>query len=87
MTQDFKTQLQELIENAAYNHAKKEAIGAVNKNFIFQDFKQGCEFLMPMIEKLIEQRDTASEDIHHEFGGFYDSSSDDENLLNLLRGE
>lgn len=53
MTESFKQQLQELINQAAKEYQADEnrpKLGPANS------FKQGCEFLIPMIESLVEMR-------------------------------
>lgn len=89
MTQDFKTKLQELVDNAAAKYAQvdwADGIKATNAAH-FSDFKQGAEFLMPMIERLIEQRNNAVGDQEHisRQQKLYECDSMDNELLNLLK--
>ena len=95
---DFKTQLEALINESAtdylndpYNHQLDEKI----------HFKQGCEFLIPVLMKAIEQRDFAyseykrileQNEIKTSDGfrvSFNDNviTEDSEDLLRILRGE
>ncbi len=75
---DFQKQLQELIAEAAtdymndpYNHQLDEKI----------HFKQGCEFLMPVLMKAVEQRD----ELMHECSDT--KNKNNKELLNILKGQ
>lgn len=48
MKSEFKTELKKLIDEAADKHTN---------GFDTTDFKAGCDFLMPLIEELMKQRD------------------------------
>lgn len=79
MTESFKQQLQELIDQAA-DDIDQDA-------YPHESFKQGCEFLMPVIESLTEIRNN-----YVNFRGLYERAPEliiqnDKDLLNILKGE
>lgn len=82
---EFKTELQKLIDEAAWNiceydHDKDKA-----------SFKAGCEFLMPLIEELMKDRNNYINlcETHFNTDSMinYEIELCDKDLLNLLRGE
>ena len=97
MSQDFKSQLEALIKKHCDDYDWKEGIKTTNG----KHFKQGCELLIPILMKAIEQRDfTYSEykrileqnEIKTSDGfrvSFNDNviTEDSEDLLRILRGE
>ena len=91
MTQDFKTKLQELIDEAANERASNCNIGRAVKEWAHDvdNFQRGAAFLMPMIERLVGCREDCMGMAYSE-GAITDNHlkyySDNE-LLNLLKGE
>ena len=101
---DFKKQLEALISKAAQHNYPVEPYttyaNMVNKIAQF-NFEQGCEFLIPVLMKAIEQRDFAyseykrileQNEIKTSDGfrvSFNDNviAEDSEDLLRILRGE
>lgn len=84
MTPEFKTDLQKLIDKAASKHIKESWANVIDGK---SGFKAGCDFLMPLIEELIRQRDMHIPDT---FGDGWDmivSDNHNKQLLNLLRSE
>jgi hypothetical protein len=62
MTESFKQQLKELIDKAAEKYVFETNGHKWSNNNDecgdnFGSFKQGCEFLMPVLMKAVEQRD------------------------------
>lgn len=96
MTESFKQQLQELIDQAAnvYDSKFMEQGNFQTSFHCPTSFKQGCEFLMPVLIKVVEQRDDA---IWNKFRSkeeyakvfFANDLADimDQELLQLLKGE
>lgn len=90
MTSDFKQQLQELIDQAAKTYAKDTSLN--ENSYIKNHFKQGCEFLIPVLMKAIEQRDQ-SEKVFGRSCYANDAEVDEglqelnKELLNILKGE
>lgn len=92
MTEPFKQQLQELIDQAAEKYVFETNGHKWSNNNDecgdnFGSFKQGCEFLMPVIESLIEIRNN-----YVNFRGLYERAPEliiqnDKDLLNILKGE
>lgn len=87
MTQDFKTKLQELIDNAADKFNDRNEV-----DFDYScpySFKQGAAFLMPMIVMLVEQRNQyMSASRYPQMDGHSQRKINSDNeLLNLLKGE
>lgn len=85
MTESFKQQLQELVDLAAEN-IDQDA-------YPHESFKQGCEFLMPVLMKALEQRDFTykcwgNDDIESWRGTPEEfKNEDNKELLQLLRGD
>lgn len=80
MSQDFKSQLEAFVNEAAKRHSKD--ISFNEYSYIGNHFKQGCEFLIPVLMRAIEQRD--------HFIALYDDFAKQERnkeLLNILKGE
>ena len=89
MTESFKQQLQELVDLAAEKFDERN--NQETDYYCPYSFKQGCEFLMPVLMKAVEQRDQ-SEKV---FGGSCcanDAEVDEglqelnKELLNILKG-
>jgi len=88
MPESFKQQLQELINRAAkktvkeFNNIDEDEVSEFGTDIYM--FKQGCEFLMPVLMKAVEQRD-----LNHEcsVGGSYIKNKNNKDLLNILKGE
>lgn len=59
MTESFKQQLQELIDQAAEKYATGNHLSSFPDSYDLKAFKQGCEFLMPVLMKAVEHRDDA----------------------------
>lgn len=55
MTESFKQQLQELIDQAAEKFDERN--NQETDYYCPYSFKQGCELLMPVLMKAVEQRD------------------------------
>lgn len=88
---DFQKQLQEIIDQAAkktvkeFNNIDEDEVSEFGTDIYM--FKQGCEFLMPVIESLIEIRNN-----YVNFRGLYERAPEliiknDKDLLNILKGE
>lgn len=79
---DFKSQLEALIIEAAEKYSEKGLIGDWSMQ---GNFKQGCDFLIPVLMKAIEQR----HDAYFETDSTYTQleSSFNKELLNILKGE
>lgn len=85
---DFKQQLQELINEAAEKIVMKfHGVDKDHVNEFSSDIytvKQGCEFLMPVLMKAVEQRDLGYE---ASVGGSHVRIKNNKELLNILKGE
>ena len=83
MTESFKQQLQELIDQAAEKFDERN--NQETDYYCPYSFKQGCEFLMPVLMKAIEQR----HDAYFENDKTYSQleSSFNKELLYILKGE
>ena len=88
MTESFKKQLQELIDRAAEKYVFETNGHKWSNNNDecgdnFGSFKQGCEFLMPVLMKAVEQRDFSRR------SAFWDEHKQQDNseLLNILKGQ
>lgn len=77
MTESFKQQLQELIDQAAEKYSEKGLIGDWSMQ---GNFKQGCELLIPVLMKAIEQRNRG-----RLYPRAYEENKNEE-LLQLLKG-
>lgn len=80
---DFKTQLEALVNEAAKEYQadnNRQKFGPANS------FKQGCDFLMPVLMKAIEQRNSYADECNNEHSDSYESDLDDKELLNILKG-
>lgn len=62
MTESFKQQLQELVDRAAEKSVNRDMFELHEADARVRHFKQGCEFLMPVLMKALEQRDDLVED-------------------------
>lgn len=84
MTPQFKQDLQKLINKAARDLALEYDAVTDSED----SFKAGCEFLIPLIEELIDQRDESVGYQEHlsSRSKLLLSNSYDKDLLNLLRG-
>lgn len=85
MTPQFKTKLQNLINDAAEKHIKESVYNVIDGK---SGFNAGCDFLMPLIESLIVTRDNYvrdSETVYSDMSKIIENH--DKELLNLLRGE
>lgn len=82
MDNQFKTELQKLIDDAAEKSVNRNMLELNEADGRVRHFKAGCEFLLPMVEKAIEQRngfiDAGCFQTHRNIADNY--------LLNLLRG-
>jgi hypothetical protein len=85
---DFQKQLQELVDQAA----EKEYPDTMES--YRAAFKQGCEFLMPVLMKAVEQRDDAiwnrfrsKEEYSKVFFATDLEDIMDKELLNILKGD
>ena len=76
MTESFKQQLQDFIDQAAEKSVDRNMLELRDADARVRHFKQGCEFLMPVLMKAVEQRD---------FYPFYEENNKE--LLNILKGE
>lgn len=83
MTPQFKTELQKLIDDAAEKHIKESVYNVIDGKF---GFKAGCEFLIPLIESLVNIRDNYV-DYRSGFPNTDLKNQSDKDLLNLLRGD
>lgn len=85
MTPQFKTELQKLIDDAAEKHC---AFIKGPCDFEQRIFKAGCEFLMPLIEELMKQRDLEFPVDESRSGKIFAKQLEyyNKDLLNLLRG-
>lgn len=85
MTESFKQQLQELIERAAEKFDERN--NQETDYYCPYSFKQGCEFLMPVLIKAVEQRNNQC--IAMDSLGRYRMNNTIENfdkeLLNILK--
>jgi len=88
MTESFKKQLQELIDRAAEKYVFETNGHKWSNNNDecgdnFGSFKQGCEFLMPVLMKAVEQRDFSRR------SAFWaeHKQQDNSELLNILKGQ
>jgi len=75
---DFKSQLEAFVNEAAVQNWNKNDLDS-------KAFKQGCEFLIPVLMRAIEQR----HDAYFETDSTYTQleSSFNKDLLNILKGE
>lgn len=84
MTPEFKQELQKLIDDAAWKNRHTTSESELTPT---NCFKAGCNFLMPLIEELMKQRDSWI----HGYGPSVDVddniAQENEGLINLLRGE
>lgn len=92
MTESFKQQLQELIDQAAEKYSLQYD-DPIDRTWSVEDFKQGCEVLMPMLIKAVEEKLNKSE---KELGVAFSVDESDidallenlkKELLQLLKGE
>lgn len=91
---DFKKQLQELIERAAEKSVDRNMLELRDADARVRQFKQGCEFLMPLLMKAVEQRDDAiwnrfrsKEEYSKVFFATDLADIMDKELLNILKGD
>lgn len=80
MTPQFKTELQKLIDDAAWNLCEYD------HDRDKKSFKAGCNFLLPLVESLLNIRDNYA-DYRSGFPNTDLKNQSDKDLLNLLRGE
>ena len=93
---DFKSQLQALVDQAARTQAsdreqilRNSVVKHYSNDFEYTanyfgrigGFKAGCDFLMPVLMRAIEQRD------HKRDCGVYYPDEHNKELLNVLKGE
>ena len=87
MTPQFKTELQELIDDAAEKYAPMDPNDGHTSALEQTAFRAGCEFLIPLIESLIVTRDNFVKDRETEYSDMVKLiENHDRALLNLLRG-
>lgn len=99
MTESFKQQLQELVDQAATHHRSliarqdggPDSFDMPNAVMAALNFKQGCEFLMSVLMKAIEQRDDAFNLWDCRSASFSEiekeTEESNEELLNILKGD
>lgn len=88
MSQDFKSQLEAFVNEAAEKSVNRNMLELHEADARVRHFKQGCEFLMPLIDELIEIRNSYVEHCAH---GPYRTGilieKNNKDLLNILKGE
>lgn len=95
MSENFKKQLQYVINQKAeemhdrYYHPEYSAT-EVTADLAKKQFNEGCEFLMPLIEKLTEQRDGYAKNYHAVLNLHSDThqailSENNKMILNLIK--
>jgi len=83
MTESFKQQLRELIDQAAERSVDRNMLELRDADARVRQFKQGCEFLMPVLMKAITQRNGQ---IYAKAGEHIPISVKlDKDLLNILK--
>lgn len=78
---DFKKQLQELIAEAAEKSVDRNMLELREADARVRHFKQGCEFLIPVLMKAVEQRNRG-----RLYPRAYEENKNEE-LLQLLKGK
>lgn len=84
MSQDFKIQLQAFVNEAAEKYSEKGLIGDWSMQ---GNFKQGCDLLIPVLMRAIEQKDFYLKDARDEYDQKLAKETDNKELLNILKGE
>lgn len=82
---DFKSQLDALVNEAAEKSVNRNMLELREADARVRHFKQGCDLLIPVLMKAIEQR----HDAYFETDSTYTQleSSFNKELLNILKGE
>ncbi len=86
MSQDFQSQLEAFVNEAA-EKAYPDIMG-IGQGSYRAALKQGCDLLIPVLMRAIEQRDGGCKAFHqNDIVAEYELNLCDEDLLNILKGE
>lgn len=91
MSQDFKSQIEDLIHEAAEKSVNRNMLELREADARTRHFKQGCDLLIPVLMRAVEELDKSEKELGMAFS--VDESDIDarlenlkKELLNILKG-